>query len=250
MNLGQLEVFVAIANSGSLKKGAEAVGLTHSAVSYSLSKLEAELGVKLLDRGKHGITLTRIGEVVLSHARNIIAELEIIRQQTSRERGLHVGKIRFACVPQVPSRLLTGIIREFQHQYPDIEVVLFQGHETEVLEWLDNRLVDAGTVMQPNGYPLAVPFLEDQIYVLLPKDHRLAQEPRVGLQYLENEPLIGRSREVEATTELNPTSAFRTLQLQYQVTETQTAVAMVAEGMGITMVPRMVLEDVADEKIV
>lgn len=250
MNLSQLEVFIAIVNTGSLKRAAEDIGLTHSAVSYSLSKLEAELGVKLLERNRHGIIVTRIGEIILDHARTIVSEVEIIRQQANRERDLHVGKIRFACVPQVPSSMLTGIIREFQQQYPDIEVILFQGRETEVLEWLDKHIVDIGTVVHPDGYPKAVQFLQDQVYVLLARDHPLTREPKISFHHLQNAPLIGTSREIQATSEINPASAFSNLRLQYQVTETQTIVAMVAEGMGIAILPGLLVNGITDEKVV
>lgn len=250
MNLGQLEVFVAIVNSGSLKKAAETIGITHSAVSYSLSKFEAELGVTLLERGRQGITLTRIGEIVLEHARNILGEAEIIRQEANRDRGLSAGKIRFACVPQVPSRLLTGIVRDFQYQYPDIEVVLFQGHEPEVRHWLEKRIVDVGTLVQKENYPQSAQFLESNVAVLLPVGHRLAQQPKVTLHELKHEPLIGTRREIEATTEITPAYAFSELQLQHQVTETQTIIAMVAEGMGVAIMPHMVIDEVSSQKVV
>lgn len=250
MNLSQLEVFVAIVNTGSLKSASEEIGLTHSAVSYSLSKLEAELGIKLLERNRQGITLTRIGTIVLDHARKILSEAEIIRQQANRERGLHVGKIRFACVPEIPTSMLTGIIREFQQQYPDIKVILFQGREPEVLAWLENHIVDVGTVVHPEGYPLAVQFLQDQVYVLLAADHPLAHEPKISFKHLQTYPLIGTSREIEATSELNPVSAFSQLSLQYQVTETQTIIAMVAERMGIAILPGFLVQEAINEQVI
>lgn len=250
MNLAQLEVFVAIANTGSLKKAGEEIGLTQSAVSYSLSRFEAELGVTLMERGRQGVRLTRVGEIILDHARSILAEVEIIRQRANRERGLHAGKIRFACVPQIPSSMLTGIIREFQQQYPDIEVILFQGREAEVLDWLKNRIVDVGTVVHPDSYPLAIQFLQDQVYALLASDHPLASAPKIGFHDLQNSPLIGTSREIEATSEITPASAFSQLRLQYQVTETQTILAMVAEGMGIAILPGLLVREIADEKVI
>jgi len=62
MNLGQLEVLVAIVNSGSLSESPEVVSLTQSAVSFSLSRLEAELGVTLLERGRQGVALGGISK--------------------------------------------------------------------------------------------------------------------------------------------------------------------------------------------
>ena len=89
MNLSQLEVLVAIVETGSLTEAAETVGLTQSAVSYSLKKLEAELSVTLLQRGRQGVTVTRIGEEVVPHARSIMGQVEIIRQKLARLHSEH-----------------------------------------------------------------------------------------------------------------------------------------------------------------
>jgi DNA-binding transcriptional LysR family regulator len=243
MNLGQLEVFVAVVNTGSLKEAASVVGLTHSAVSYSLSKLEAELGVTLLERGRQGVKLTRIGTEILQHARTILNETEILRQKTTRERGLAVGKIRFACVPQVPSRFLTGIIRDFQHTYPEIQVVLFQGSSQEIMDWLDNRIVDVGTVASNEHYPHSVKLVESEIHVLVPVGHRLANADSIHIDDIHAEPLIGSGREINAATTLPHGSHHMHVELRYQVTETATIYAMVAEGMGLSILPGMLVDN-------
>lgn len=243
MNLSQLEVLVAIVDAGSLKKAAESVGLTHSAVSYSLSKLEAELGVTLLERNRQGITVTRIGEIVLDHARNILNEAEAIRQEVNQERGIATGKIRFGCVPQLPSRFLMGIIREFQQQYPNIQLVVFQGRDHEITDWLARHVVDVGMVLDPENYPQSVLLIESDVCVLVPSEHRLAQKMHITLEDLQNEPLVGTRREIEAANAVVPPSVFAHLELQYQVTDTSTVKTMVAEGMGLAVFPRMVFED-------
>ncbi|MGB7338832.1 MAG: LysR family transcriptional regulator [Phototrophicaceae bacterium] len=242
MNLSQLEVLVAIVETGSLKEAAEVVGLTHSAVSYSLSKLEAELGITLMDRGRQRIVLTGIGNEVLQHARSIISEIDVIRQKTARERGLSVGKIRFACVPQVPARFLTGIIREFQGKYPDIQVVLFQGSSTEIADWMENKIIDVGTVVDASLYPASVKLVENEIHVLLPENHALAQKSELQILDVLNEPLIGSQREADASNTMIFGSNPLNIQLRYQVTETATIYAMVAEGMGICILPSMLVD--------
>lgn len=242
MNLSQLEVLVAIVETGSLKEAGETVGLTHSAVSYSLSKLEAELGITLMERGRQGIVLTGIGNEVLQHARRIMNEIDIIRQKTARERGLAVGKIRFACVSQVPPRFLTGIIRDFQSRYPDIQVVLFQGSSQEIASWIESRIIDVGTVVDPSSYPISVKLVENEIHVLLPENHVLAQQTEIQIDDIAGEPLIGSQREAAASTNMLFGLNRLNIQLRYQVTETATIYAMVAEGMGICILPSMLVD--------
>ena len=80
MNLRQLELFVAIAETGSFSRGAEAVSLTQSTVSQHISALEDEVGTHLFDRTGRGIILTSGGELFLSHERRILAERDALQQ--------------------------------------------------------------------------------------------------------------------------------------------------------------------------
>ena len=241
MILSQLEVLVAIVDTGSLTEAAEAVGVTQSAVSYSLSKLEAELGVTLLERGRQGITITHIGDDVVQHARTILSQVNVIREKTARERGIAIGKIRFGCVPQLPARLLTGIIRNFQHYYPNLQVVLFEGSSAEILEWLDNHTIDVGTVIDPKSYPLSVLLMEHEIQVVLPQDHPLASQTRIDINDLLGEPLIGSKREIETFATLLHVINTSMLDIRYQVNEISTIYTMIREGMGISILPSILV---------
>ncbi len=242
MNLSQLEVFVAIVDTGSLTEAGEVVGLTQSAVSYSLSKLEAELGVTLLERGRQGVTVTRVGEEVLQHARNILTQIEIIRQKTARERGVAVGKIRFGCVPTIPSRLLTGILRDFQHKYPEVDVVLFEGSPTELVEWLDTEVVDVATLLATDKYPIAVPLVHDEIKVIVSEKHAFADREYVELNELMEQPLIGPKPEYGLLRTLLNFDPWIPPRMRYEVSTQNTIMAMVHENMGISIIPDMLVD--------
>lgn len=246
MNLGQLEVLVAIVETGSLTEAAEVVGLTQSAVSYSLSKLEAELGVTLLERGRRGVMLTRIGEEIVYSARIILAQTEIIRQKAAHERGVAVGKLRFGCVPTIPARLLTGVLREFQQKYPDVEVVLFEGTPLELVDWISQGVIDIGTVISPEGYSASVPLALSEIVLIVAKDHPLAGQDAVHPSHVHGESLIGPRAEYGI---LNQMSAIRELPIptfRYEVSTQSTILSMVREGMGVSLMPKMLFDAEAD----
>lgn len=247
MNLGQLEVFVAIVETGSLTEAAEVVGLTQSAVSYSLSKLEAELGVTLLERGRQGVTVTRVGDEVLPHARMILAQTEIIRQKTSRERGIAAGTVRFGCVPTIPARLLAGILRDFQHQYPDVDMMVFEGNSQELIAWLDEGIVDVATVLSPEQYPENVPFARSEIKALVAQSHPMAQAQTMPMSRFVDETLIGPKTEYATFRHLLHKHEMTMPRLRYEVSTLNTIVTMVRAGMGVSMMPEMLLDrDAAD----
>lgn len=239
MNLSQLEVLIAIVDAGSLTEAAEVVSLTQSAVSYSLSRLEAELGVTLLERGRQGITLTHIGEEVVRHARNILMQVEAVRQKAAQERGLSVGKLRFGCVPSIPSRLLTGILRDFQQRYPNIDTVLFEGTPRDLIDWLNNGIIDVGTTTRTEGYALAKPFVNGEVVVLLPKQHRLASHLSLSLEDLTHETLISPKADYGSLSMLlgYPPSSFP--RSRHEVSTLETIFAMVRENMGVALVLKM-----------
>jgi DNA-binding transcriptional LysR family regulator len=242
MNLSQLEVLVAIVDTGNLTEGAEDVGLTQSAVSYSLSRLEAELGVTLLERGRQGVTVTRIGEEVLQHARSILTQVDIIRQKAARERGLSVGKLRFGCVPTVPPRLLTGILRDFQQKYPDIQIVLFDGTPRELMEWLTEGVIDIGTVVAPDSYALAVPFATSEIKLIVSPDHRFAKQAVVPMDSLANETFIGPKADYGVLNTSPGLARIPLPRFRHEVSTQTTIFAMVRENMGISFMPEMLID--------
>ncbi|MEM9952707.1 MAG: LysR family transcriptional regulator [Chloroflexota bacterium] len=242
MNLSQLEVLVAIVDTGSLTDAADVVGLTQSAVSYSLSRLEAELGVTLLERGRQGVRVTAIGEDVLQHARTILTQTEIIRQKTNRERGLSVGKIRFGVVPNIAGRLLTGILRDFQHKFPEIEIVLYEGTPHEILEWLETDLVDVGAVLNPTAYTHTVAFASGVVKVILPKTHERASHDSFPMDALADYPLIGPKSQYRMFHSLVREWNLPLPQLRYEVSAFPTILTMVREGLGISMMPDMLYD--------
>ncbi|MDJ0754315.1 MAG: LysR family transcriptional regulator [Ardenticatenaceae bacterium] len=249
MNLSQLEVLVAIVDTGSLTEAAEHVGLTQSAVSYSLSRLEAELGVTLLERGRRGGVVTRIGAEVLQHARNTLNQIEAIRQKAAHERGLTRGKLRFGCVPTIPVRLLTGVIRDFQQKFPDIETVIFEGSPREILNWLENGTIDIGIVVNPDDYLLSAPFVRGEVVAIMSDQHHLAASKDVSLDDLLEESFIALNaeyREYGGLAELVNNAAVKLPQPHHEVSTPATIFAMVQENLGVSLVFKMLLDSQAE----
>lgn len=242
MNLSQLEVLIAIVDTGSLTEAAEEVGLTQSAVSYSLSRLEKELGVTLLERGRQGITVSGIGEEVLQHARQIMAQVEIIRQKTSRERGLSIGKLRLGHTPNMAPRLLAGIMRSFQHKYPEIEMVLFEGHPKELVDWLANGIIDVGTVLAPEDYEFTVKLAHSELKIVVSTNHPLAAQTHVSSEKLAHELFIGPKTEYRILSDMLRLQNTIVPRIQYEASTIDTIVAMVRENMGISLIPDMLIK--------
>lgn len=241
MNLNQLEILVAIAETGSFTDAANRIGVTRSAVSHAIANLEAELGVTLLERERGGVIPTTIGNCVLQNARVILANVETIQQEAAAARGLNMGKLRIGIVSSISPAIWGEILRKFRQEYPGIELVTFEGAGHEVEDWLRDSIVDVGFVLRESENIESVMIGRDEVRVLLPANHALHRRRSVRVEQIDGEPFILPKIACDFLQQDwfdVPQVQFRK---QYEATEVQTLLAMVREGLGITMLPEMLL---------
>jgi DNA-binding transcriptional LysR family regulator len=231
---------VAVIESGSFTGAAAALGLTQSAVSHALASLEDELGVTLVERERHGVSLTESGQHILGHTRDVLLHTEAIRQVAAGVRGLAAGKVRVGSFPSASAHLLPGIIRAFQQRYPGIEVVVFEGTDAEVREWILARVVDAGFVTLPTESVQAVSIAQDEMVVVVSTQHPLHTHRAVQVAQLATEPFIMSKAGCEPLIRAIFREAHVPLRPpQFEVSDVPTMLAMVQEGLGVTIVPRL-----------
>lgn len=248
MNVSQLELLVALVETGNFSEAADRIGLTQSAVSHGLAKLEQELGVTLVERGRRGLSLTGAGQTVLTHSREALASLEAIRQAAAAARGAAAGAMRFGAAYPLAARLLVGILGDFQRQYPEVDMVLFEGTGQEVEEWVAGSVVDVGIVRYPTPDIESRLLVEDEICVVFPAGHRFCHLAQVDAEELVREPLIvppsGSNLVMEALREQGQGSTR--LWFKYTVSDPRTIFLMVRDGLGVTLMPRTTLPDDLD----
>lgn len=245
MNLSQLQSLLALADTGSFTEAAERVSLSQSAVSHSLAALERELGVTLLERNRKGvIALTPVGEQVLPHVRALLGHAEAIVQEARAAQGSVAGKVRLGSIHAfVPPALLSGLLARFQRQYPRVEVVLFDGALHEIGEWLDQHVVDLSFVILPAPGTISVPIASDELCVLVPPGHRLSGRAAVSAADLLDESFILEKTQCALRVLGQAGFAFGESKpvIRYEARDSATVLAMVREGLGITLAPRQML---------
>ena len=112
MDVNKYMLFVKAAETGNLSKAAAQLSYSQTAASHMISSMEEELGIKLLYRGRNGVSLTEEGERIYSAAKELTEKEEIIRQLAGEENIQH-GKIRFGVFTSVAVRWMPQIIIEF-----------------------------------------------------------------------------------------------------------------------------------------
>ncbi len=244
MNLSQLESFVAVADTGSFTEAAYAINLTQSAVSHALAALENELGVTLLERNRKGlVAITNAGEKILPHVRALLTQAEAIAQEAKMAAGMAVGKLRVGNTLCLCPGLLASVLTHFQRQYPDIEVILFEGTMQEVALWVEESIIDVGFVPLPADRSDNTLITTDELVVVVAPGHPLLGQAAVGGDDLNDQNFIMAKSECSfqmmEMTGMDSEQAHRAI--RYQASDSATILAMVREGLGITLLPRMML---------
>lgn len=245
MNFSQLQSLVALVETGSFTEAAYAINLTQSAVSHALSALESELGVRLLERNHKGVmALTDIGQKIIPHVRALLASASAIEQEAQATHGEVSGKLRLGSMESIVSpSLLASVLTCFQASYPDMEVVLFEGAMHEVCEWIEKSIIDVGFVLLPEDGIESTLITTDELCVLAPSGHRLHAQMAVTPRELRKEGFV--MEKTQCALQLLKMAGFEPSRtrpsIRYQSGDSATILAMVREGLGITLVPRQML---------
>lgn len=192
MNLKQLEIFLAVAKTGSFSKGAEATFITQSTVSQHISSLESDFGVKLLDRTGRGALLTEGGKVLFQHARQVIADVDAIKQAMRRFSGIEDTELKIGGSNIPANYMIPQLLPILIERFPTLRMVLIQGDSREILEKLGREEIELGIVgsrFDEEGFDFA-PLGRDEISLVVNHAHPWSGRKSVGLEELINESLI------------------------------------------------------------
>jgi DNA-binding transcriptional LysR family regulator len=236
------KVFHAVVERGSLTRAAETMNLTQSGVSHAIASLEEEFGFQLLTRDRTGIVLTSNGERVLARIRETLQAEERLRQEIAAIQGLELGSVKIGTFTSVSSQWLPGVMKEFQVCHPSLEIQLAEGDYDEIERWILDGTVDFGFVSLPAGRSFdVIPLVRDELFCILPRDHPLGLKKMIDFRRIETEPFIitkwGNNDEVRRMLTEHRVKP----QIRYEVTEDQAIIAMVQNGLGISILPKMVL---------
>jgi len=241
MKLSQCAAFVAIADTGSFTNAARALGISQSAVSHAIAGLETELGATLMVRDRSGVELTDAGRRALEPARATVAQSERVRQAVHGEGTEPEGVVRIGTSQSFAARLLPALMSELHTRYPLLEIELREGSDAQIAQWLRGHGIDIGIVTLPKRGIATAPLLQDEMFTVLPLDHSLAAHTELGIGELGGEPFLMPVGGIEAMVR----AAFRTAGLEpaiaHHVRDINALLAMVAAGLGTTVLPRLAL---------
>lgn len=244
MKLHFLRYFVVLAEELHFGRAASKLSMTQPPLSSAIKSLEEELQVQLLIRDSKHVELTQAGSAFLDEARQILEQVarasNVARTVAKGMRGrLEIGVTGSLIYRDVPA-----IVRQFNTEMPDVEVVLREMSSSEQLSELLRGQIHAGFVNATTAPPQlsSLPMSEDEFVLCLPEDHPKAQGDTVNLKHLADERFVMFSRDVAPANYDNVIAIFFRAGIHpktiHAARQWLTIVAMVANGLGVSLVPR------------
>lgn len=244
MNTTKYTVLEKVVELGSLTKAGKLLGYTQSGISHVINSLEEELGFAVLMRSRAGVRLTSEGERVMPAIRAILSANEQLNQIVASIHGVEAGTIRIGTFTSVAVHWLPGMIKAFQKDYPNIEFVLKNGDYYDVENWLAGNHVDLGFVNFPKSDRYdCIPLVEDRVLCILPKDHPSANLPVFPLKEIEKEPFISLLEESAHDMRHALENTGVKPHIKFTTKDDYAIIAMVEQGLGISIMPELVIRD-------
>jgi LysR family hydrogen peroxide-inducible transcriptional activator len=240
-SLKQLKYLCAVAEHRHFSKAAEACHVTQSTLSAGIQELESQLGVTIFERNKKNVLITQVGEQVLRQARLLLGNAEDLVAIARASQAPLSGDLRLGVIPTIGPFLLPKMLSDLRADYPELKLFLKEGLSADLFVRLQQGELDLVLLALPYSLPdMRVESLfRDDFELLLPPGHPLKKVPVVQQRQLQGEKLLlleeGHCLRDHALEACKLESAQ--LDLVYQGTSLHTLVEMVANGLGVTLLP-------------
>jgi DNA-binding transcriptional LysR family regulator len=196
VNLDQLRIFQAVAQSRSFTRAADLVHLTQPGISKHIRQMEEYFGVPLFSRTGRKVTLTEPGQVLFEATQEIMATIEAAERRIDDLKGLRGGKLRLGTSFPIGVYLLPAVLARFRKRYAAVEVTLDIALSDTIGPKLLANEIDLGLVTyEPRDARLmARTFMTDELVAIVARKHRWATKTRIRPQELTVETFIVAAR--------------------------------------------------------
>lgn len=245
-------VFRSVARAGSLSAAARDLGWSQPAVSQQLAALEREVGGPLLVRSSRGVTLTEAGRVLLGRADTVAGELHMAAEELASLAELRGGRVRLIAFPSAAATLAPAALRLLAGEHPDVEVALVEAEPPEASTSVREGEADVALVFGYDGPPpdatrqgsdlTWLPLAVEPVDLVLPPEHAAGRARAVRLDRLAGDTWIGGCPRCRSHLVERCRAAGFEPRLAHETDDYVAVQALVAAGLGVTMLPRSALQ--------
>ena len=252
MTLRHIRIFVSVYQKNSITKAAQELHLAQPSVSLAIRELEDYYGIRLFDRiGRH-ISPTDCGMQFYEYAVHIAALFDEMEKKMRNWDTL--GTLRVGASITIGTHILPFLIKNYQESFPSLRVEAVINNSGVIEQHVLDNSIDLGLIeTQPEHSEIqAIPFMEDQLCAVLPADHPLASRNCVTLSQMAGYPFLMREKGSAGREILEASLALQHLFVQpvWESSSTQAIVSGVSQGLGVAVLPYLLVERDARENLV
>ena len=237
--LRQLEYFVTVGEQGSISQASAQVNVSSPSISAAISQLEAEFGLPLFVRKHaHGLSLTQAGRQFMVQARKVLAEAESLNRLAASISGNVQGPLSVGCLLTFAQVILPAVRREFQLEYPEVQVSQIECDQQTLIEKLRRAEIDVALSYDlevPPDFEF-IPLRSLPLYAVVAANHPLAGHKSVSVNTLVDYPMVLLDLPISRTYFL---SAFESAGVTPNIVERTRDMAvmrsLVANGFGFSV---------------
>ncbi len=252
----------AIADGGSFTAAASLLGSSQPAVSQMVRRLEERVGTVLVERTGRAVRLTEAGEVLARHASPVLSALDAAEEELAALKGLKSGRVRLMAFPSASATLVPRALSLVKREHPGVTITFTEAEPRESLAALRAGECDLAVAFTYEGDDLGrgeddldglvvVPLVDDEVKLAVPQDHPVALSGEaVDLSTLSSETWIaGCPRCRGHLVELCRTAGFAP-DVAFETEDYVAVMGLIAEGLGIAVIPDLILRTVHHGEIV
>lgn len=244
MDFRSLEVFAEVVRQGGFSAAAKALNTTQPTVTKAVQQLEHDCGAVLLDRLTRGVRLTSAGETVLRRATAMMTEREHLLAELADQRGLQTGRLKLGLPTLGSSTLFAPLFAAFRKRYPGIEIDLHEHGSKRLEEAVRAGEIELGVSLRPipDDFEWSA-VCDEPMMALLPPGHPICGRSSIKLTEIAHDPIIL----FEQGFALNGIIAAACRRRRFALREAARSghadfiIALVAAGLGIALLPRIVV---------
>lgn len=253
--LQQFRYLVAIAETLHFRRAAESVHVTQPTLSAQLRELEDKLGVQLVERSRSGVTITPVGQEIVTRARRVLRDVADINAVARAGSDPFNSTWRVGIVGSLGSYFLPLIIPRLHAEFPNLKFYVREGLAADLMSRLRSGALDVLFFPLPIDDPTlqVAPLFHEPLLAVMPSDNALAGDRVVARDQLRGETVmtLEAGHRLHDTVEAIVNEAGAHLSLDYEGTSLDTLRQMVATGLGLSILPALyVRSEVAREQLV
>ncbi|WCK56505.1 LysR family transcriptional regulator [Aneurinibacillus sp. Ricciae_BoGa-3] len=248
MDIRQLQYFIEVAKLNSFTKASESLHITQPNISRMVKNLEEELGIDLIDRSTKKLHLTEAGKIVFEEGQQIEQIIDRIAIKISDLMNVQKGKVQIGLPPIIGAKYFPQILAEFHACYPNINCELVEYGSKKVEQEVGAGNLDIGVVVLPVEEALyhSVPLVDEEVCLLVHRDHHFASRTNVYLHDLAHESFILFREDFTLHDRIIHECIQAGFQptIIYESSQWDLIREMVATNLGVSLLPRTISEEV------